>query len=203
MFPASVPWSWRVSDSFTLAARSWDLRNSASLRLTHLTPTHSHFLGKVRWDDSYTQSNGWAFCVVHLFRQGPAGSDAALFLRSVLMNVGDLRKQIWCLAQIAACIARPPTNILFGALRIWFYYVSSHFIWGRNPQFICIKMLARLGTFQRMWSSLLNARVMLEALVSRSQVKSFNNPLREKALVPALIASTRWSKENIKYKVYK
>lgn len=133
MFPASVPWSWRVSDSFTLAARSWDLRNSASLRLTHLTPTHSHFLGKVRWDDSYTQSNGWAFCVVHLFRQGPAGSDAALFLRSVLMNVGDLRKQIWCLAQIAACIARPPTNILFGALRIWFLLCFYAFHLRKKP----------------------------------------------------------------------
>ena len=48
----------------------------------------------------------------------------------------------------------------------------------RNPHFIWRKMIARLGTFQRMWSSLLNARVMLEALVSRSQVKGFNHVVR-------------------------
>ena len=131
---------------------------------------------------------------------------------------------VWCSAVPSQCADErgrlEETNLMFGTDRrmhsqatngyivrcstdMVFYYVSTHFIWGRHPQFICIKMLARLGTFQRMWSSLLNARVMLEALVSRSQVKSFNNPLREKALVPALIASTRWFKENIKSKVYK
>lgn len=60
---------------------------------------------------------------------------------------------------------------------------APHFLPIKSSQFLdisCWCRWARLGTFQRMWSSLLNARVTLEALVSRSHTKRFNNPLREK-----------------------